>query len=135
MKSNTLSFTTGELNVATGTKKDPKLSISRTQVGHPAYNEINWPTATTTTVYFYPRHFKVDNQTGSDVEFVILTNDNEEAVYDDDPANYPGWIKLSDLTEYEFERMAKINKIVFRAVSGGTATSALRIDFWGFFQL
>lgn len=134
MKSKTLTFPAANISTNDGSKQTATIVVTDGYGEHPAYNDTTWPAGGTKDTTYYAREFIVDNATGIDLEFVILSNDSEEALYDASPSTYTGWIKLANATEYRFKRMGKISKIVVRRV-GTVATTLidLRIDLWGYY--
>lgn len=78
----------------------------------------------------YPKGIQILNKTGTDLEWVILSGDDDVLMFAD-PSNYPyfGWNLLPNNSVLANSNLPKCEQFIIRAVNASGATSGLRIDF------
>lgn len=78
-------------------------------------------------VEYYPQELQIYNNSGTDVEYIILDSPDDEILFDNSDTKF-AYILIPNGKDIS-RKISKCYKIVIKKVSGGTATADLRMDF------
>lgn len=119
MKIKKISFSTAEMNGGTIVKKEAFTDEAATGVGVSVTN--------VEVIRKYPIGMSLVNTTGVSIEVALIANENEEADFDANPANYFFMVPNNGSIGVG-TKVGRAYKVAVRKESSNT-TSSLRIDF------